>query len=69
MRELLRRQHKAIYDAIMARDPEAARIAAEKHVLYIKDTLQESRLAEQRAAVAMRGVGRANIAQLNAPPE
>ena len=69
VRELLRRQHKAIYDAIMARDPEAARIAAEKHVLYIKDTLQESRLAEQRAAVAMRRVGRANIAQLNAPPE
>ncbi len=65
VRELLLRQHKAVYDAIMAREPERARRAAENHVLYIRDTLQESRLAEQRAGVAQRRNGRANLVQLS----
>lgn len=65
VRELLFRQHKAIFDAVMARDPDVARHAAEKHVLYIRDSLQESRIAEQRSAVAMRRVGRANLVQIN----
>jgi GntR family transcriptional repressor for pyruvate dehydrogenase complex len=67
VRELLLRQHKAIYDAIMAREPERARRASENHVLYIRDTLQESRIAEQRAAVAERRMGRASLVQLNDP--
>lgn len=67
VRELLLRQHKAIHDAVMAREPERARRAAENHVLYIRDTLQESRLAEQRAAVALRRTGRASLVQLNDP--
>lgn len=67
VRELLVRQHRAIFDAIMAREPERARRAAENHVLYIRDTLQESRLAEQRAAVALRRTGRASLVQLNDP--
>lgn len=67
VRELLLRQHKAIYDAIMAREAERARRAAENHVLYIKDTLQESRIAEQRAGVASRRAGRANLVQMNDP--
>ncbi len=67
VRELLLRQHKAIYDAIMAREPERARRASENHVLYIRDTLQESRVAEQRAAVALRRTGRANLVQMNDP--
>jgi GntR family transcriptional repressor for pyruvate dehydrogenase complex len=65
VRELLLRQHKAIYDAIMAREPDRARRAAENHVLYIRDTLQESRVAEQRAAVALRRTGRSSLVQLN----
>ncbi|MDR3436903.1 FCD domain-containing protein [Telmatospirillum sp.] len=65
VRELLLRQHKAIYDAIMAREPERARKASENHVLYIRDTLQESLVAEQRAAVAQRRSGRANLVQMN----
>ncbi|PKU25897.1 FCD domain-containing protein [Telmatospirillum siberiense] len=65
VRELLLRQHKAIYDAVMAREPERARRAAENHVLYIRDTLQESRVAEQRAAVALRRSGRASLVQMN----
>jgi len=67
VRELLLRQHKAIYDAVMAREPERARRASENHVLYIRDTLQESRVAEQRAAVALRRTGRASLVQLNDP--
>jgi GntR family transcriptional repressor for pyruvate dehydrogenase complex len=63
VRELLLRQHKAIFNAIMAREPERARKAAENHVLYIRDTLQESLVAEQRAAVAQRRRGRANLVQ------
>ncbi len=69
VRELLLRQHKAIYDAVMAREPERARRASENHVLYIRDTLQESRVAEQRAAVALRRTGRASLVQLNDPEE
>jgi len=64
VRELLLRQHKAIYDAVMAREPERARRAAENHILYIRDTLQESRLAEQRAEVARRRTGRASLVQM-----
>ncbi len=63
VRELLLRQHKAIFDAIMAREPDKARRAAEKHVLYIRDALQESRVAEQRAAVAKRRMERASLVQ------
>jgi GntR family transcriptional repressor for pyruvate dehydrogenase complex len=65
VRELLERQHKAIYDAVMAREPEQARRAAENHVLYIRDSLQESRIAEQRAAVAQRRSERSSLVQLN----
>jgi GntR family transcriptional repressor for pyruvate dehydrogenase complex len=65
VRELLLRQHKAIFDAVMARNPERARRAAENHVLYIRDALQESRVADQRAAVALRRTGRASLVQMN----
>lgn len=67
VRELLLRQHKAVHDAIMAREPERARRAAENHVLYIRDTLQESRIAEQRAGVAARRAGRASLVQMSEP--
>jgi GntR family transcriptional repressor for pyruvate dehydrogenase complex len=65
VRELLERQHKAIYDAVMDREPERARHAAENHVLYIRDTLLESRIAEQRAAVAARRMDRSSLVQVN----
>ena len=63
VRQLLLRQHKAIYDGIMSADPAAARIAAERHILYIRDALQESRVAEQREAVARRRITRDGLAQ------
>lgn len=61
--EFLFRQHKAIHDAIMAKDPEKAREAAEKHVHYIRDSLMESRVAEHRAMLAERRLHRAQLAQ------
>ncbi len=64
VRELLLRQHKAIYDGIMNRNPEAARIAAEKHIQYTREALQESRVADERLAVAMRRAGRDSLAQV-----
>jgi len=65
VRELLLRQHKAIFDAIMARDPESARAAAEKHILYARDALQESRVSEQRLEVSLRRIGRDSLAAVS----
>ena len=64
VRDLLLRQHKAIYDGIVNGDAEAACVAAEKHILYTREALQESRLAEQRLDVALRRLGRDSLAQL-----
>lgn len=40
--KLLRQQHRAIYDAVMAGDPEAARQAAHLHLNYVEATLKEA---------------------------
>jgi GntR family transcriptional repressor for pyruvate dehydrogenase complex len=64
VRQLLLRQHKAILDAILASDPQAAARAAERHIVYTREAVQESRLAGQRLAVAMRRVGRDTLAQV-----
>ncbi len=64
VREVLMRQHKAIYEAIMNRNAEAARIAAEKHIQYTREALQESRVADERQGVAMRRAGRDSLAQV-----
>jgi GntR family transcriptional repressor for pyruvate dehydrogenase complex len=42
-RNLLREQHRAIFDAIAARDPEAARKAAVLHLNFILASLRESK--------------------------
>lgn len=61
-REYLFRQHKSIFDAIMAKDPIRARDAAEKHVNYIRDGLIEDRAAERRTLLAERRRRRAELA-------
>lgn len=65
LRRVLLRQHKTIFNAIMAYKPEKARRAAEKHVRYIQTALRESRLAEQRAAVSERRTARRGLVQSN----
>lgn len=54
VRDLLLRQHRAIYEAIMQGDPEGARFAAEKHVNFTRDALNEAKQADARQAVAER---------------
>jgi len=64
VRDLLLRQHKAILDGIVSGDAAAAAQAAERHILYTRETLQESRVAEKRLEVALRRQGRDSLAQL-----
>jgi len=64
VRDLLLRQHKAIHDAIIARNPEEAQAAAERHILYTRDALAETRVAEERLAVSLRRIGRDSLAVL-----
>ena len=64
VRALLLRQHKAIHDAVISGDAAAARQAAERHMLYAREALQEIRLADQRREVALRRVGRDSLAQV-----
>lgn len=47
-------QHRAIYDAIMRGDPAAARDAAEAHIVFVRQALDELKLAEERLNVALR---------------
>lgn len=53
-RELLRKQHQAIFEAIMQGDQAAASRVAAKHVNYVRDTLAESLKRESRRETAQR---------------
>jgi GntR family transcriptional repressor for pyruvate dehydrogenase complex len=45
-------QHRAINDAIQARDPKAARAAVEAHLSYVEQSLLQDRKAQQHEAIA-----------------
>ena len=45
-------QHRAIHEALQARDPKAARQAVEAHLDYVAKALQDQRRAEQNEAIA-----------------
>lgn len=51
-RNELLEQHRAINDGIQARDPQAARAAAEAHMTYVETSLADLRKAERNEAVA-----------------
>jgi GntR family transcriptional regulator, transcriptional repressor for pyruvate dehydrogenase complex len=57
-RDLLLRQHRSIYEAIMAGDPEAARAAAQSHMAHVDRVLREQQLSEARIDVARRRLAR-----------
>ena len=57
-RDQLLDQHRAIYDGIMAGDPEAARNAAQAHMAHVDTVLQERRVTETRADVSRRRLAR-----------
>lgn len=53
-REALLEQHRAINDAIQARDAAAARAAVEAHLGYVETALREAQRTERNAALAAR---------------
>ncbi len=57
-REILLKQHKAIYEAIMTCDPEKARNAAAGHLQYVKETMMEIGQEETRTEVSQRRLER-----------
>lgn len=51
-RDALLAQHRTIHDAIQARDAQAARAAAERHMTYVETTLTDLARAERHEEVA-----------------
>lgn len=67
VRDVLRLQHRAIYDAVMARDPAAASRAAEDHMTYTRRVLSEIAAADARLEISLRRIDGGNIAQRQFP--
>lgn len=61
VREVLLEQHRAIYDAVMARDAAAAGRAAEEHMIYTKRVLAEIAAADARLEISLRRIDGGNI--------
>lgn len=62
VRQVLLEQHRAIFEAIMARDPAAAGLAAEEHMDYTRRVLDEIAAAEARLEISLRRIDGGNIA-------
>jgi GntR family transcriptional regulator, transcriptional repressor for pyruvate dehydrogenase complex len=56
VREVLLLQHRAICEAVMARDPKAAGRAAEDHMVYTRRVLDEIAAAEARLEISLRRI-------------
>ena len=54
VRELLLEQHRAVYDAIMVGDAEAAKLAAEAHMEFTRHALMEISKVDARLEVSLR---------------
>jgi GntR family transcriptional repressor for pyruvate dehydrogenase complex len=54
-------QHLAIGEAVLARDPAAAQAAAEAHIRYTFDMVEEARRDEMRLATALRRIDRKEL--------
>lgn len=54
IRDLLRQQHRAIADAILARDPARAEATAREHIAYIRKASREIRESEARLDLSLR---------------
>jgi len=54
VRDLLLEQHAAIHAAILDRDPQAARLAAERHINFTRGALKEILEAEARVEISLR---------------
>jgi GntR family transcriptional repressor for pyruvate dehydrogenase complex len=51
-RDALLEQHRAINDAVQARDPEAARAAIARHMEFVDVALHEQQKSERNEALA-----------------
>ncbi|MDD2870267.1 FCD domain-containing protein [Neomegalonema sp.] len=69
MRETLLRQPREIVAALLARDAEAARLAAQRHIAFTVEALGEIRAAEARLEASLRRLGRAGLAVEEEQPE
>ena len=56
VREVLRDQHRAIHDTIMARDVDAAGQAAEEHMAYTLRVMNEIAASEARLEISLRRI-------------
>jgi GntR family transcriptional repressor for pyruvate dehydrogenase complex len=61
VREVLLLQHTAIFDAVMARDAEAAGRAAADHMIYTRRVLKEIAEADARLEVSLRRIDGGSI--------
>lgn len=61
VRDLLLSQHRAIYQAVMAGDPQTARAAAEAHINFTRDALTEIAKADARLEVSLRRIAKSDL--------
>ncbi len=61
VRELLLEQHRAIHDAVVAGQPDAARDAALAHITFTRDALKEIAKADARLEVSLRRIAGSDI--------
>jgi GntR family transcriptional repressor for pyruvate dehydrogenase complex len=61
VRELLLEQHRAVYETVMAGDPDAAKAAAEAHIDFTRDALMEIARADARLEVSLRRIARTDL--------
>jgi len=52
-RDTLLNQHRAINDALQARDPASARAAVEAHLSYVEQCLSDQQKTRQNEAIAL----------------
>jgi len=67
VRDLLLQHHQAIGAAIIAGDGAAARRAAEHHIAFTRQTLEDIRRADARLAVSLRRVERRDLVLSSRP--
>jgi GntR family transcriptional repressor for pyruvate dehydrogenase complex len=60
--EQLRAQHKAIWQAIRHHKPEAAASAARSHIEFVRQSMEDSAVQEERRSSALRRLGSAQSA-------
>lgn len=67
VRDVLLDQHRAIFDSVMARDPQAARQASEEHMRYTKRVLAEIAAAEMRLEISLRRIDGGSLTSRSRP--